>query len=260
MMKPVEKLRLALVCVSIVVISLMFAGIGHAEIDFKTCVGMWLFDEGEGDIAKDSSGNGNDGTLVKGPEWVDGKFGGALSFDGGDDIVEIKDADNLDLVDAITVTMWLEIPDDAIRAFALSKNDNANGFRFEVKPNLYWALEKGDAQKAIKSSLPREEWVHLAGTFDGNMSLLYVNGEQVGSMAAEGGLANSAKSLIIGAHRHSGDLPYNGLIDEVAIFNVGLEEEDIQTIMDKGLEDSLGLTAVDLSGKLTTSWAAIKSQ
>ena len=261
MMKSVERVSLALVCVSIVVISLMSAGVSHAAIDIKTCVGLWLFDEGKDDEAKDSSGSGNDGTLMNGPKWVNGKFGKALSFDGGDDIVEVKDADNLDLVDAITVSMLLEVPDDATRAFALSKNDNANGFRFEVKPNLYWVLEKGDAQKAIKSNAPREEWAHIVGTFDGKMSILYIDGEQVGaSLPAAGGLANSAKSLIIGAHRHSGDLPYNGLIDEVAIFNVALEEEDIQDITEKGLEAALGLAAVEPGGKLAASWAAIKAQ
>ena len=260
-MKSVKKVRLALVCASIIVASLMFAGISYAKIDIKNCVGMWLFDEGKGDTTKDSSGNGNDGTLKGGPKWVKGHIGGALSFDGGDDVVEVKDADNLDLVDAIAVTMWLEVPADATRAFALSKNDNLNGFRFEVKPDLYWVLEKDDAQKAIKSSLPREEWVHLAGTFDGKMSVLYVNGEQVGaSLPAAGSLANSAKSLIIGAHRSSGDLPYNGLIDEVAIFNVALEEEDIQDITEKGLEAALGLAAVEPGGKLAASWAAIKAQ
>ncbi len=45
-------------------------------------VGEWHFD---GD-AKDSSGNGNDGT-VYGATFVDGKFGKALSFDGMDDYV-----------------------------------------------------------------------------------------------------------------------------------------------------------------------------
>ena len=44
--------RLKLLCVSLIVISLMFVGISSAEIDFKTCVGMWLFDEGRGDASR----------------------------------------------------------------------------------------------------------------------------------------------------------------------------------------------------------------
>ena len=45
-------------------------------------VGWWKFDEGNGTVAYDSSGNGNDGNLTNGPIWTDGKIGGALSFDG----------------------------------------------------------------------------------------------------------------------------------------------------------------------------------
>ncbi len=51
---------------------------------------------------------------------------------------------------------------------------------------------------------------------------------------------------------------YNGLIDEFAIFNVALTEDDIKTIMDKGLARALGIAAVSPSGKLTATWGSIK--
>jgi len=62
---------------------MMFVGISNAEIDPDTVVGIWLFDDGSGNTAEDSSENGNDGEFVGDPQWVDGKFGDALSFDGG---------------------------------------------------------------------------------------------------------------------------------------------------------------------------------
>ena len=52
---------------------------------------------------------------------------------------------------------------------------------------------------------------------------------------------------------------FNGLIDEVAIFNVALEKADIKAIMDKGLAVALGITAVYPTGKLTTMWGSIKT-
>ena len=67
----------------------------YAEIDPDTIVGMWLFDESKGDTATDSSGNGNDGELVGNPEWVDGKFGNALEFDGTGSHVNILNSDPL---------------------------------------------------------------------------------------------------------------------------------------------------------------------
>ncbi len=45
-------------------------------------VGWWRLDEGSGTTAYDSSGNGRHGTLLGNPQWVTGKIGGALEFDG----------------------------------------------------------------------------------------------------------------------------------------------------------------------------------
>lgn len=77
--------------------------------------------------------------------------------------------------------------------------------------------------------------------------------------ASAGILANTNQVWRIGV----GDLSwtyFNGLIDEIAVFNVPLAEQDIQSILNKGLKESLGLAAVDLSGKLTTTWANIKAR
>jgi hypothetical protein len=60
----------------------MFVGLSSGRIDPKT------FIERKGDIAIDSSENGNDGQ-INGAKWVDGKFGKALSFDGAVDEVAI---------------------------------------------------------------------------------------------------------------------------------------------------------------------------
>ena len=74
-----------LMLASLIVLSLMFTGIGNAEFDLETVVGMWLFDDGKGNTAVDSSENGNDGELVNGPKWIkNGKFESALEFDGNE--------------------------------------------------------------------------------------------------------------------------------------------------------------------------------
>ena len=61
---------------------LIVTGVSNAKIDPKTCVGAWLFDEGKGDVAKDSSANGNNGTIVKSPKSVQGQFGTLWSLMG----------------------------------------------------------------------------------------------------------------------------------------------------------------------------------
>ena len=81
------KVRYLLIGVVVLFAAGIMATQSYAKIDPKTIVGLWLFDEGSGKIAKDLSGNGNDGTL-EGPKWVDGKFGKALNFNGASDYVD----------------------------------------------------------------------------------------------------------------------------------------------------------------------------
>jgi hypothetical protein len=62
-----------------------------AEIDRDTIVGMWLFEENEGDTVEDMSDGGHDGVLEKGPEWAAGKYGTGLDFLGGG-YVDLQDS------------------------------------------------------------------------------------------------------------------------------------------------------------------------
>ena len=82
---------------------------GYAKLDPKNAVGIWLFDEGNGDTAKDSSGNGNDGTL-EGPKWVDGKFGKALEFNGASDYVDTGNNPITDLngTKIFSISAWVK--------------------------------------------------------------------------------------------------------------------------------------------------------
>ena len=98
--------RLTIIGISFIVISLMFANLSYAKIDEASIIGMWLFDEGEGDVALDSSGNGNNGKLMNDPKWVEGKFGKALSCDGVDDYVDTELNTN-DLSSPITISFFM---------------------------------------------------------------------------------------------------------------------------------------------------------
>jgi len=90
-----------LVLMAIVALGLV-AGSAHAEL-----VGHWRLNEGAGAIAYDGSGNGNDGALQGGPEWVAGVLGAALLLDGVDDFVEIPHAEILTVDDEVTVMAWV---------------------------------------------------------------------------------------------------------------------------------------------------------
>jgi hypothetical protein len=83
------KRALAVVIICILFFSMFSVFTPRAIATGESPVGYWKFDEGSGTTALDSSGNGNTGTLMNGPQWIDGKIGKALQFHGIDDYVEM---------------------------------------------------------------------------------------------------------------------------------------------------------------------------
>jgi hypothetical protein len=71
---------------------------GPLSVDLVDLVGLWHFDEGEGDFAYDSSDYDNDG-MIHGAGWVSGLCGSALSFDGSNDYVKVFDSASLNVND-----------------------------------------------------------------------------------------------------------------------------------------------------------------
>jgi len=66
-----RRTRIAGICVSLIVVA-VFTASSYAIIDMGSIVGAWLFNEGQGNTAKDSSGKGKDGNIKGGAKWVDG--------------------------------------------------------------------------------------------------------------------------------------------------------------------------------------------
>jgi len=263
--------------------SLLFAVSSEAKMDPKTIAGMWLFNEGKGKVAKDSSGNENNGTLVNDPKWVDGKFGKALTFDGGSNYVDCGNGESLDITKEITVGAWVKfngidykagagnlfsigakgypdsVPANAGWWFSYDNRTNGQGFPYSCfgNKNGGWA-GGGNSFAGYNFVFTKGEWYHLAFTVGKSIAKLYINGDQLGAdkPLVNLVLSDTSRNLSIGSATTS--YYFNGSIDEFAIFNVSLEKQDIQTIMNTGLEKSTSFAVFDLSGKLTTTWAKIK--
>ena len=80
-----------------------------ARID-SGLVGYWSFDEGNGTVAYDSSGSGNNGT-IQGASWTEGVLGSALYFDGTDDYVEVAHDDRQDPGEELSLAAWVKLDD-----------------------------------------------------------------------------------------------------------------------------------------------------
>jgi len=231
-------------------------GRSSAKFDLTTAVGIWLFNEDTGKVAKDYSGNGNDGELMNGPKWVKGQFGKAVEFDGVDDYVNLGDpSDVLDVgTGEITVVYWI-YPKAKVGSYLghVRLRAPATISRFETAfQNSNLQIYTNDGQwHDTGNTLDLNKWSHVVWTKVGKTLKLYINGQDTGwSM---GHTVSLGPFILVEIGHHVDCL--NGIMDEVAIFNVGLTKDDIQAIMNQGLESA---GAVDLSGILATTWGKIR--
>jgi hypothetical protein len=262
-----------LTLISILILSLFITGFGYAKIDPKTVVGMWLFNEGKGDTTKDSSGNGNDGTLVSNPTWVDGKFGKALQFDGVASYVDCGNKDVMAMTNEVTVQFWFR--NDKVMAAFEDRQAVIGKHYLEYEVGIYPAggvhtytsdgagnYDEGINVANAEADWAVGKWRHLAWTLKGTHETVYVDGIMAGEFdKPHAGTQPGTHNLEIGRRSGEVGLLFKGAIDEVAVANVALTQADIEDSMKNGLEASLGLTtAVSNEGKLATYWGKIKTK
>ena len=86
------------------------------------------------------------------------------------------------------------------------------------------------------------EWHHVVATYDGDSMQLYFDGVLTGNTSGAGILLDPSRSFVIGARSDAGSAGgfYSGSIDDVGYFSAVLSPEDIQAIMDYGLEGIIG--------------------
>ncbi|MDE0010208.1 MAG: LamG domain-containing protein [Candidatus Poribacteria bacterium] len=246
--------NLMLACVSLIVLSLIFTGISKAEFDLKDVAGMWLFDDGKGDVAADSSENGKDGELVNGPKWIkNGQFGSALEFDGNESKGHVVVGD-LGLSGAVTLVLWAN-PSDAADDDRLISNisgptNPAFTTRFQGGTVEVWS----SAWKPVIPDFDDNKWGHYAFVFDGEGNVTgYYNGKE-GDTVAD---SYTFTEIGIGANfLDTWGQYFSGQFDEVAFFSIALTEDDIEVLVTKGLKSALAVYPAD---KLATTWGNIKT-
>ncbi len=254
--------RLSIVSVSFIILGLVSIGQSSAGIDPEAIVGMWLFDEDTGKTARDASGNGNDGELMNGPEWVAGKFGKALEFDGIDDWVNAGDAPILKPTGDVTFMAWYYwMGGNYVLASGGQTSSTGYAITHDPGAGTIWFGVSTDKQSANTGYVPgptQEVWHHVAASYDDSEGKLtaYVDGEVLETVKASGkALDNTFAALHIGKPNNVDNYYFKGIIDEVAVFNAALDQVDINSIMTKGLEEAL---AVSPAGRLTVIWGALK--
>jgi hypothetical protein len=174
----------------------------------------------------------------------------ALSLDGNEDYVAVNDAATLDLNNSLTIEAWIKLnATSSFRGVVEKWNDDGSqrSYNFQVYDGIltFHASSVGDSWDMVTgSTLSVGQWYHVAVTYNGTDMQLYLNGVPDGNPAPHsGGILNSTARLTIGSKDNSGDW-FDGLIDEVRIFDYVRTQEEIQSTMNQPLAGSeAGLAA-----------------
>ncbi|MEA1999401.1 MAG: LamG-like jellyroll fold domain-containing protein, partial [Euryarchaeota archaeon] len=213
-------------------------------------VAEWHFDEGSGCVLKDSSGNGDDG-VIYGATWVDGKFGKALSFDGVDDYISLG-VNNMGGVlgkgsSVFTISGWIypstlgsSSSNHGTRNVILARASNRNNDNFELgisnsgNLDLYIDENNDDITKTFGSSeITTKSWHFFSVAFNsGSVDIYLDENHYISSFAGASLDSASGSPLTIGATMHS-KIFFNGVIDEICIYNRALTAEEIKSLYQK---------------------------
>jgi len=202
---------------------------------------LWLpFDDRSEAGAMDRSGKANHGTLY-GPTWVAGHRGSALSFPGVNEYVRVETSSSLVPMSAITVGAWIkwaggDIPTGGRRTIVSKYSTTLNkGWILDIVDDSnveglrFWVL--GTSSKWITS--PPTVWTHVVGTWDGQYVQLYVNGGLKKTSVKAGTITDTAYVGI--GRRHLTTEYFNGIIDEVRIYNRALNAAEIKRLHESEL-------------------------
>lgn len=221
-------------------------------------------DEGKGDTITDASGLGYEGT-INNAEWVEGKNGSALEFNGEDSFVVVEHQDVFDFT-SMTAEVWIKAEESTgDYQFIISQWDSPESewiFRInnEDKLGSVWAFA-GEAHPVTKTIDENEypygdKWHHIATTFDDGEQKIYLDGSVVASTSYGGELPSGEDKLVLGQNGPAGGGHYKGVVDEVGLYNRALTQDEIKRDMNNGV----GFAVVTSANKLSTIWGIIKEE
>lgn len=266
------------ICMLVVVLGIGLMACASANADLvKGLVGYWSFDTGS---AKDDSGSGNNGKILGSPKVVAGKVGSAFDFDGVDDGIEVPDHASLQLPDGLTVACWINVRKFVDHAGVCWKGEKIGwgaNFNWRIATTgdgLTWGTTTAGNENwfATSAAIKLNEWNFIVLTADGAQAVARVAAGGGAFKTPTSGQGNPKKPspkpynvwkgqpVRIGwSQGRNGDLKiidfYNGVIDEVTVYNRALTDAELSELKDQGMP----ATAVDAAGKLTTTWSRIKA-
>jgi len=221
------------------------------------CVGRWDFEEGSGNMVNDTSGNDNIGMLYGDAFFTGYSVHGNFAMELGDlSYIDCGNDTELNLASDFTLSAWVNCENNETEYNCfLSKGDqfafcinNGNGGSIPVSPfnraTLAWHNKTSDKFYYFsgETELSNDTWYHLAATFDGQEVRIYVNGRldhspyYVSYLPDPDDLGRLNLSIAgCPSYWYAAENFYYGKIDNVCIWNVTLDEQEINASYTLGI-------------------------
>jgi hypothetical protein len=204
----------------------------------------WSFDSC---TAIDDSGNGNNGTLYGNPQCVSGEKGKAFSFNGTSDYIEVPSSSSQQIsTNEITVSAWIRLSDDVgVTQWRIAEKQQTReiSWGLEIFGNGYYGATGNNINfhdsnglgwvncLASEINLNPTTWYHAAATDSGGIIKIYINGVLVHECLNGVGIPSLIVSPIeIARNLMENNFFFNGIIDEVRIYNRALTDAEIQEL------------------------------
>jgi hypothetical protein len=227
----------------ILVFGLVLTSAVEAQDD-PNLIGWWKMDETSGTVAADSSGYGNDGTVVGGAQWVSGYIDGALDFDGDDDYVDCGYDPIFDTANEMTAAAWVTIRSiPTAWACVIAKGEYSWRISNEnLDPRFHFGITIWSASNPSISGptlVGYDEWHHVAGTYDGERINVYLDGSVDATVATTSPIGVNAANVLIGENPEAAGRNWDGMIDDVRLYNRALSQAEISELMPQQLKATL---------------------
>jgi len=217
----------------------MLVSTGTAIADEPTCVitphGLLSWWPGDGNA--DDIMDGYHGTLVNGATFAPGKVGKSFSLDGVDDYINLptESFDSLEYSSNVALTVWVKANElgrsEYIYQATTSSHERLALLKYGYNDRwACWSYMPGQQPILLMGPVAEPgKWIHLSVTYNNQRLKLYVNGEFYGESGEISAELGDVTHVRIGTS-WNGQFSFNGLIDEVAIFNRTLSPKEIQSI------------------------------